>query len=221
MVIFQGRQIHVVGWARRFGFRADQLDLPLSELSGGEQAKTLIARLLLRPADLLLLDEPTNDLDIPTLEVLEESLVEFPGALVIVTHDRYLLDRVSTVVLGLAQGQATIYADYHQWTEARAAAREQSKKKSGVKSRRGRQRPARSKGLSYHDQREYAAMEEVILAAEEELEAAAATLVDPKLVSDAAALADAYQAHQRAQAEVDRLYARWAELEAKAAGGDD
>ena len=99
-MIYQDRPIHVAGWAKRFLFDSGQLDRPIASLSGGEQARVLIARLMLQPADLLLLDEPTNDLDIPTLEVLEESLTEFPGALVLVTHDRYLLDRVSTVVLG-------------------------------------------------------------------------------------------------------------------------
>ncbi len=100
-VLYQDRTIHVAGWARRFLFRADQLDVPVSQLSGGERARVVIARLMLQPADLLLLDEPTNDIDIPTLEVLEESLMEFSGALVLVTHDRYMLDRVSTTVLGL------------------------------------------------------------------------------------------------------------------------
>ena len=97
----EGRAIHVAGWAKRFLFRSEQLETPVGRLSGGEQARVLIARLMLEPADLLLLDEPTNDLDIPTLEVLEESLLEFPGALVLVTHDRYLLDRVSTRILAL------------------------------------------------------------------------------------------------------------------------
>ena len=111
--------MHVAGWAKRFLFDGAQLDRPISSLSGGEQARVLIARLMLQPADLLLLDEPTNDLDIPTLEVLEESLIDFPGALVLVTHDRYLLDRVSTFVLGLdGQGGAQLYADYWQWEGA-------------------------------------------------------------------------------------------------------
>ncbi len=80
----------------------------------------LIARLMLRPADLLLLDEPTNDLDIPTLELLEENLLDFGGALVLVTHDRYMLDRVSTTVLGLdGEGGAQVYADYSQWEQDR------------------------------------------------------------------------------------------------------
>ena len=79
---------------------------------------------MLQPADLLLMDEPTNDLDIPTLEVLEESLTEFPGALVLVTHDRYLLDRVSTAVLGLdGQGRAQMFADYWQWEQAQLTAK--------------------------------------------------------------------------------------------------
>ena len=101
MVIYRDRTIHVAGWAKRFLFRDDQLDMPVSRLSGGERARVMIARLMLTTADLLLLDEPTNDLDIPTLEVLEDSLLDFPGALVLVSHDRYMLDRVSTLVIGL------------------------------------------------------------------------------------------------------------------------
>ena len=100
-VIYQDRVIHVASWAARFLFTGDQLNQPVGRLSGGERARVLIARLMLEPADLLLLDEPTNDLDIPTLEILEESLLEFRGALVLVTHDRYMLDRVCTSVLGL------------------------------------------------------------------------------------------------------------------------
>ena len=100
-VVYRDRVIHVASWAARFLFTSEQLDQPVHKLSGGERARVLIANLMLEPADVLLLDEPTNDLDIPTLEILEESLMEFEGALVLVTHDRYLLDRVSTVVLGL------------------------------------------------------------------------------------------------------------------------
>jgi ATP-binding cassette subfamily F protein uup len=118
-VVYQGNPVHVSGWAKRFLFAPEQLNRPLSRFSGGEQARVLIAQLMLQPADLLILDEPTNDLDIPTLEVLEDSLSEFPGALVLVTHDRFLLDEVSTEVLALdGQGGANFYADYSQW-EAR------------------------------------------------------------------------------------------------------
>src|SRR5438270_3260377 len=100
-VLLQDRVIHVASWAAKFLFTSEQLSQPVERLSGGERARVLIAQLMLQPADVLLLDEPTNDLDIPTLEILEESLLEFRGSLVLVTHDRYLLDRVSTVVLGL------------------------------------------------------------------------------------------------------------------------
>src|SRR6202008_4479994 len=95
-VVYQDRVIHVAAWAARFLFSAEQLNQPVERLSGGERARGLIAQLMLQSADVLLLDEPTNDLDIPTLEILEESLLEFRGALVLVTHDRYMLDRVST-----------------------------------------------------------------------------------------------------------------------------
>src|SRR5438105_2167603 len=98
-VMWQGRGVHVAAWAKRFLFRPEQLEVPVGHLSGGEQARILIARLMREPADLLILDEPTNDLDIPTLEVLEESLAEFDGALVLVTHDRFILERVSTIIL--------------------------------------------------------------------------------------------------------------------------
>ena len=110
-----------ISWAKRFLFKPEQLDLPVSRLSGGEQARLLIAQLMLQPADLLILDEPTNDLDIPTLDVLEDSLLEFAGALVLVTHDRWLLDRVSTRLLALdGTGRAEWFADYAQWEASQA-----------------------------------------------------------------------------------------------------
>jgi ABC transport system ATP-binding/permease protein len=101
-VVYQDRVIHVASWAAKFLFTREQLNQPVERLSGGERARVLIAQLMLQPADVLLLDEPANDLDIPTLEILEESLLEFRGSLVLVTHDRYMLDRVSNIVLGRA-----------------------------------------------------------------------------------------------------------------------
>src|SRR5881296_3996413 len=122
-VVWQGRSVHVASWAKRFLFRPEQLEVAVGRLSGGEQARILIARLMREPADLLILDEPTNDLDIPTLEVLEDSLAEFDGALVLVTHDRFMLERVSTVILALdGRGGATTFADYSQWEAARSTA---------------------------------------------------------------------------------------------------
>jgi ATP-binding cassette subfamily F protein uup len=215
-VIFRDRPIHVAGWAKRFLFDAGQLDRPVGSLSGGEQARVLIARLMLEPADLLLMDEPTNDLDIPTLEVLEESLTEFPGALVLVTHDRFLLDRVSTAVLGLdGEGGARMFADYWQWEQAELTAKPaKAEKASPVKT----QPAASKKKLSYLEAREWEQMEAKILDAEQELEALRAEMQSPAVVSDAARLHDCYLKVQAAEARVAALYARWADLEAKVVG---
>ena len=212
-VLYRGREVHVVTWARRFQFRDDQLDQPVSKLSGGEQARIHIARLMLRPADLLLLDEPTNDLDIPTLEVLEESLLDFPGALVLVSHDRYLLDRMSTVLLGLdGAGAATPFADIEQWLAQRKPEETATRR---ARPDRRRERPRRT-GLTYLEKREYEAMEETILDAEAELETAAERLADPQVASDADAAHRAFLAHEKARERVAELYRRWAELEDKA-----
>ena len=220
-VVFEGRGVHVAGWARRFLFRSEQLDTPVGRLSGGEQARAVLARLMLEPADLLLLDEPTNDLDIPTLEVLEESLLEFPGALVLVTHDRYLLDRVSTRLLALdGRGGAVPYADYDQWEQGRrlAAAAEEQRVRSRVGRPRSEGPAGRPRKLGYLEQREWDEMEGLILQAEERLEACRQAAADPAVAADHVALTTRVDALTAAQAEVDRLYARWAELEAKARG---
>jgi ATP-binding cassette subfamily F protein uup len=213
-VIFQGTPIHVAGWAKRFLFDSGQLDRPISSLSGGEQARVLIARLMLQPADLLLLDEPTNDLDIPTLEVLEDALTEFPGALVLVTHDRYLLDRVTTAVLGLdGRGAAQIYADYWQWDQTRSdVPKPVAKKESAAPV--APQTPAKKK-LSYLEAREFEQMESRILQAEQEREVINAEMHSPEVVSDGPRLESCYARLQSAEAAIHALYERWAELEAK------
>src|SRR5204863_3727550 len=105
--------------AQRFLFKADQLDIEIGALSGGERARVRIAQLMLQPADILFLDEPTNDLDIPAVEVLEDSLAEFPGAVVLVTHDRDLMDRLCTEYVGLdGRGGAALYGSVEQWLTA-------------------------------------------------------------------------------------------------------
>ncbi len=222
-VIFQERTVHVAGWAKRFLFRSEQLDTPVGRLSGGEQARVLIAKLMLEPADLLLLDEPTNDLDIPTLEVLEESLLEFPGALVLVTHDRYLLDRVSNRLLALdGQGGAIFYADYAQWEIGEREAAE----KAALEAAATRSKPAakklaaveRAKRLGHREQREWEEMEARILDAEQRREACERAAHDPAVATDHQALHQRMEALAAAQAAVDALYARWAELEAKVKG---
>src|SRR5205809_2215677 len=212
-VAWRGRSVHVASWAKRFLFRPEQLEVPVGRLSGGEQARILIARLMREPADLLILDEPTNDLDIPTLEVLEDSLAEFDGALVLVTHDRFMLERVSTVILALdGLGGATTFADYSQWEAARSTAAPTPRKTPEKPPERERARPRR---LGYREQREWDGMEQAILDAEGAVEARQREAEDPAIVSDPTALQQRHAALDAARAEVDRLYARWAELEDK------
>jgi len=213
-VIFQDKPVHAAGWAKRFLFDSGQLERPIASLSGGEQARVLIARLMLEPADLLLMDEPTNDLDIPTLEVLEDSLTEFPGALVLVTHDRYLLDRVSTAVLGLdGEGGAEMFADYWQWEEAQVVRKRPRPEKQAAEPRPSA--AAAKKKLSYLEAREWEQMEGRILESEKELESIRAEMQSPEVVSDGSRLHACYERLQSAEAAVEALYARWAELEDK------
>jgi len=222
-VIYQERVVHVAAWAARFLFANEALNQPVSQLSGGERARVLIAQLMLQPADLLLLDEPTNDLDIPTLEILEESLLEYQGALVLVTHDRFMLDRVSTVLLGLdGSGGAESFADYAQWNAWQGAGKARSASAAASRSRIARapeietQQPASArKKLSYGEARELATIESRIAGAEQDLHAKRAALADPLIASDAVRLHKMALQMNEAQKTVDGLYARWAELERK------
>jgi len=222
-VIYQERVIHVASWAARFLFSGEDLNRRVGMLSGGERARVLIAQLMLQPADVLLLDEPTNDLDIPTLEILEESLLEFHGALVLVTHDRYMLDRVSTIVLGFdGLGGIERFADYLQWEdwlESRQKEREQIKSSmvaanSRIVSDATTKAPEKRK-LSYQEARELEGMEERIANAEEELQLKQAELHDPAIASDGQKLHSASLKLDEARKFIDKLYARWAELEQK------
>jgi ATP-binding cassette subfamily F protein uup len=220
-VVYQGRVVHVASYATKFLFTSEQLNQPVERLSGGERARVLIAKLMLEPADVLLLDEPTNDLDIATLEILEESLLEYTGALVLVTHDRYMLDRVSTIVLGLdGLGNAETFADYSQWEQWQ---REQGSPNSDGSSPDATATPAQSappnagkKKLSYLEAREYASIEDRVEAAEERLNAARDQLDDSSVATNADALTAALHKMETAQGAVDELYARWAELTEKA-----
>ena len=226
-VVYQDRVIHVASWASRFLFTGEQLNQPVERLSGGERARVLIANLMLQPADLLLLDEPTNDLDIPTLEILEESLLEYTGALVLVTHDRYMLDRVSNVVLGLdGLGNVERFADYSQWDEWQATQKSAATRAAGLMARSAaagqpsntEQQSGKADGkkkLSYLDARDYATIEERIASGEQQLSERKSQLEQTEVVTDAARLQAALAEVERAQNAVDALYARWAELEAK------
>ena len=222
---YQGRLVHVASWAARFLFTSEQLNQPVRNLSGGERARVLIAKLMLEPADVLLLDEPTNDLDIPTLEILEENLLDFPGALVLVTHDRYLLNRVSSTVLGLdGRGHCGRFADYGQWEdwiEEQEAAQNKSGRTlsaSSASTVSANSLPSQAGGkkkLSYLEAREFAAIEVRVEVSDARLAAAHERVESPEIATNAAALQEALTELNAAQHENDALYARWAELTEK------
>ncbi len=203
-VTYLGRPIHVNGWARRFLFASDRLELPVGYLSGGERARILIARLMLEPADILFLDEPTNDLDIPTLEVIEDSIREFPGAVVLISHDRYLMDRVCTQVIGLGENcESQLYADYAQWEEAR----KEEKAKPKAKEAKPVKQATPAKKLSYTEQHELNGIQKAI-------ETAELTLSDllQKVESGDQKI---YKEIEKAQKTLETLYDRWEFLEKK------
>ena len=223
-VDYRGRMVHVTGWARKFLFEPEQLATRVELLSGGEQARLLIANLMLKPADILLMDEPTNDLDIPSLEVLEEAMLEFPGALVLVTHDRFMLDRVTNELIGLDDAEGFKHLpDMQQWfahlKRSRKAAGGSSKKPPAPAGRASpERRSSSSRKLGYMQQREYDSMEESILEAEEAAKELESRTTDPGVLSDHAESSRLFKELDAAQAEVRRLYQRWEELEALQSG---
>jgi len=213
-VIFQDRSIHIVSWAKRFLFTPDQLTLPVKRLSGGEKARILIANLMAQPADILLLDEPTNDLDIPSLEVLEESLLDFPGAVVIVSHDRFLLDRVTDSILFFdGKGKAQMFADYHQCLKQQQKTSTGTPKKQPSKPQNPGKSQPKAAGFSYKHQFELDKIEKKILTAESKVENIQKEAETSAVMENPGTLATVYTQLQKAQETVDTLYARWEKLE--------
>lgn len=213
-VIYRGKPVHIVTWATRFLFRPDQLDQPVSRLSGGEKARILIARFMQRPADVLLLDEPGNDLDIQSIEILEESLQDFPGAVVLVSHDRQLMDNVTEIIIALdGNGGATAYADYAQWEDDRKKAESKPVKEKAEQPKKLQREKAPSKKISYKDKLELEKMPQMIETAENLVADLEEKLQQPEIASDPVKLADICSELKHAHDDVDRLYARWSELE--------
>jgi ATP-binding cassette subfamily F protein uup len=221
MLEFRGSRIHRYGYLERFLFRPEHMQMRVGRLSGGEQSRLLIARLMLRPADVLVLDEPTNDLDFDTLNVLQDALIKLDAAVLLVSHDRYFVDRVATQILAFhtapsEQGQISAFADLSQWQtfhEAQEALRASRGERArdapspdGAKSKR--------KKLSYKEQREWDGMETRIHAAEARLAGLRAEAERPEVVSNAARVLSLHTEMDQLQQEIDGLFARWAELEA-------
>jgi len=218
-IVFRDSSLHVVSWAQRFLFRPDQLETPVGQLSGGEQARILIAELMRQPADILLLDEPTNDLDIPSLDVLEESLLDFPGALILVSHDRFLLDSVCDQVIGFdGEGGVAFYADYEQWLADLKKRKKESpdcmKPEEGTSASK-KNKQNKSGKLSYLDQREYDQIEEKIMEGEAEQERLQAVMDAPETAADPELLESVWAELEQAKLNVGQLYERWDELEEK------
>jgi ABC transport system ATP-binding/permease protein len=217
-VMYRGRNMHVSTWAKKFLFRTEQLPLPISYLSGGEKARILIANLMLKSADVLILDEPTNDLDIGSLEVLEDSLEDFPGAVILVTHDRMMLDTVSSQILALdGTGEARYFADYEQCEEAlqrtaRAERKVQSEAGKAVVKGKDKSRS----GMTTAEKRELAGMADKIEQAEAKIKSLHAEMEKPQVASNYAKLNEISKSVELAQKELSELFERWEELEAKA-----
>lgn len=215
-VNYRGQEIHVNGWASRFLFTPDRLMLPVRCLSGGERARILIAKLMLKPADILFLDEPTNDLDIPTLEVMEESLKEFAGAVVLISHDRCLMDNICTQILSLGGlNDPQFYMGYSQWEKAQQEIAEASKGGSAKIEKAASSPPPKPKKLSYMEQKELSSMQESIERAEEDL---SKLQKESERNTDPKKSLDIYTKLGAAQEKLDTLYARWQELENKLQG---
>lgn len=214
-ILFQGREIHVNGWCKRFLFSPDILEIPIGKLSGGERARIAIAHLMLLPADVLLLDEPTNDLDIPTLETLEESLLEFPGAIVLISHDRCMIDRICNSVLSLGDPQnIEIFADYSQWkasSEKRIKTQEKQQQEAPISKR--------SKSpISYHDKKELSSIERKIHKLEEEVCSLNHLLEEKEIAENPSRLLEICTAIELVETQIEKLYLRWEEIDTKTSG---
>ncbi|WP_309710458.1 ABC-F family ATP-binding cassette domain-containing protein [Armatimonas sp.] len=215
-ISYRNSTIHVTGWAKKFGFREDQLGSKVGSLSGGEQARLAIAKLMLQPADLLVLDEPTNDLDLASLGSLEEGMESFPGALVLVSHDRFILDKVCNQVLVLGEGEPTFYADFTQWAEHRRNRTAPTAAPKAPKAATPAVPIAPLRPLSTAERRELSKIEETIHTAEEKVSEIEARMAAPEIATNAAELQRLWAKElPTAKAAVERLYARWEELESR------
>jgi len=216
-VNYNDRSIHIVTWAKRFLFMPDQLDMPVKSLSGGEKARIILANIMLAPCDLLLLDEPTNDLDILSLEVLEDSIRQFAGAVIIVSHDRYLMDTVCHKILYLdPNADAKFFKDFHQILNFRKTFGEKPKKikKSIIIKSIGNKQQS-SKKFSYKDKYELDHIEEKILAAEAKIESLSDKIQQPEIIRNPEEMKNYCSRLKQSQEKAQALYERWEDLEDK------
>lgn len=213
-VVVQGREYHIVTWAKRFGFAPEQLSTAVSQLSGGEQARVLLATLVRQPGDLLILDEPTNDLDIPTLEMLESQLITFKGAMVLISHDRYFLSRVCSHFLGFTRdGQIKPFASYEQWETT--VLKEKNRDQERPSSENQKIRSEKAARLTFREKFDLDNMEETIHRAEEEVLIIENRINSLQQSGEHEKTADLFIELAEAQKKVSDLFTRWEHLEEK------
>ncbi len=212
-VVYRGQNFHISTWAKKFLFRTDQLHLTINFLSGGERARIQIANLMRQSADILILDEPTNDLDIPSLEVLEDSLVEFPGAIIIVSHDRMLLSSVAKKILALnGFGKAEYFADYEQFEELAEFNEIVPDKRKQNTSKSTSSKHTRL-GLSTSEKRELEGIHKKIEEAENIVNQIDTEMENPDIAGNYTRLQELVEKRATAQKKVEVLYSRWEKLE--------
>ncbi|MBR2633488.1 MAG: ATP-binding cassette domain-containing protein [Lentisphaeria bacterium] len=210
-------KISVWGYLKRFLFEDERINTKVRNLSGGERARLLLAKILKQGGNFLILDEPTNDLDLATLRVLEEALIDYPSTVLVVSHDRYFLNRVCNHVIVFEPGKVvSSVGDYDYYLSRRAEpevpAAQQEKKITPAPAA-----PKKApKKLSYSEQRELDMMEDRIFTAEERVSELEKEFCDPELFSKRPKDVPVVQAAlEEAKTELEKLYARWEELENK------
>jgi ATP-binding cassette subfamily F protein uup len=216
-VDYQGQKVHAKGYLSRFLFSYEQMGLAVGKLSGGEQSRLCLARLMLTEANVLVLDEPTNDLDMATLDVLSEVLKEFNGAVILVTHDRYFLDQVANQIISFgvdSEGakELTFLAGLDQWEIWFEEQKSNNRKKPALKQNNHTETVTVKKRLGHKEQRELAGMESKIQETEKKFNALQLEIAKPENASNAVKLLELSKELQKTQVEIERLYARWAEL---------
>jgi ATP-binding cassette subfamily F protein uup len=213
-VMFRNASVHVAAYAARFLFRSEKMQLPISQLSGGEQARLLLAKILLRPADVLIFDEPTNDLDIETIEVLETILEDFPGLVILVSHDRSFLSGLCDRYLGLnGAGRWAMYASVDQWLtrpeEGPAPLLPKSAPKASTPVSDVKQK------MTYKEKRFLETVETDISNLENELKKMQNLLQTPEVMSDHVRLAETARTVESLQNQIDQMYETWSSLDHK------
>ena len=233
MVLFGNQQLSARSYLRRFLFADERVNEPVARLSGGERARLMLAKVLRRGGNVLVLDEPTNDLDLPSLRMLEEALADFDGTVLVVSHDRYFLDRICDQVLAFEEnglfvqpGNCSYYLAKKQERDARMQSflseskpRQHSTRNSpssAVRLTKEDQSATRPRKLSFKEQREFDGMEAAIMAAETRVQELETTLNDPQFHATRSREAHGLIAElETTKAQVTRLYERWEELSAR------